>query len=346
MTFALTTRPPVAATPDGAAARGSSGRQDIRRITVGLAVAFAVTAIGLLAVAGPTYAWDPNSFNSSSERELVTLTNQARAAAGLRALKVDATLVSIARWRSKDMIVRNYFSHNIPPSGKMVFSVLDSKGYCYSLAGENIGWNNYPDDVATATIQRQFMGSPDHRANILGKRWDAIGVGAYKGPDGKKMWTVLFADRCGSTAPSPTPKPTPKPTPRPTVRPQATPKPTPRPTSKPTPKPTPAPVVTAASPSPEPSPSAEAVATPAPTPSPTPTDPNGVGIGPGGNGSGSGNGAGNGNGGASGGGPPPGQGGASPAGANSTSMRVVDEPAPPGLFETIVGGVTGFFLGA
>jgi len=27
-------------------------------------------------------------------------------------------------------------------------------------------------------------------------------------------------------------------------------------------------------------------------------------------------------------------------------MRVVDESAPPGLFETIVGDVTGFFLGA
>ena len=41
-----------------------------------------------------------------------------RAAAGLRALRVDSTLTSIARSRSKDMIVRNYFSHSIPPSGK------------------------------------------------------------------------------------------------------------------------------------------------------------------------------------------------------------------------------------
>ena len=65
------------------------------------------------------------------------------------------------------------------------------------MAGENIGWNDYPDDVATAQIQSMFMGSSGHRANILGKAWDRIGIGAYKGADGKKMWTVLFADKCG-----------------------------------------------------------------------------------------------------------------------------------------------------
>jgi uncharacterized protein YkwD len=296
MTFALTTR-------------------TLSRSALGLTLAFTITAIGLLASAGPTYAWDSNSFSSSSERELISLTNQARAARGLRALRVDSTLSSVARWRSKDMIVKGYFSHNIPPSGHMVFSVLDSKGYCYSLAGENIGWNNFSDDVATREIQRMFMGSTTHRSNILNKRWDAIGIGAYKGPTGKKMWTVLFADKCGGTAPKPAATPKPKPAATPKPRPAATPRPTPKATPKPT---------------------------PAPTPTPTPVDTNGLGFGPGGKDD---NVKDNGNGGASGGGPPPGQGGDKPANANSTSMRVVDESVPPGLFETIVGDVTGFYLG-
>jgi outer membrane biosynthesis protein TonB len=72
-----------------------------------------------------------------------------------------------------------------------------------------------------------------------------IGVGAYQGPTGKKMWTVLFADKCGGsgTTPRPTakPKPKPKPTAAPAVRPRATPKPKPKPTPKPTPTPTPTP---------------------------------------------------------------------------------------------------------
>ncbi len=172
-----------------------------------VAIAFGLTSIGLLALPRPALAWTANSFSSASEKQLVSLTNQARASAGLKALKVDSTLVSVARWRSKDMIVRDYFSHTIKGESYNVFHVLDQKGYCYKIAGENIGWNNYPDDVATSTVQRQFMNSSGHRANILGKAWDVIGIGAYKGSDGKKMWTVLFADRCGSTSPAPRPLP-------------------------------------------------------------------------------------------------------------------------------------------
>jgi uncharacterized protein YkwD len=205
-----------------------------RRAPLGVAIAFAVSSVGLLVAPAPTAAWGAGSFSSASESQLVALTNQSRANAGRRALRVDSALTSIARWRSKDMIERNYFSHDIPPSGKRVFAVMSERGYCYNLAGENIGWNTYPDDVATAQIHQMFMNSPSHRENIMGRAWDVIGVGAYKGADGKKMWTVLFADKCG-TAPKPTPKPTPRPTPRPTSRP--TPKPAPRATPRPTPRP-------------------------------------------------------------------------------------------------------------
>ena len=215
-----------------------------------ITLAFAASSVFGLATPSATLAWDAGSASAASEKQLIVLTNRSRAAAGLKALKTDATLTAVARWRSKDMIVRDYFSHDIPGFGK-VFKKLDQKGYCYKVAGENIGWNDYPDDVATAQIHTMFMGSAGHRANILGKSWDVIGVGSYKGSDGKKMWTVLFADKCGSTAVA-TPRPTAKPTPRPTAKPRATPRPTHKATPKPTPRPTPKP-------------------TPSPTPAPTPT---------------------------------------------------------------------------
>jgi uncharacterized protein YkwD len=285
-------------------ARGS------RRVAGLLAIAFAASSVGLLAAPRPADAWSAGQFSSTSEKQLVSLTNRSRAAAGLRALKVDSALTSIARWRSKDMITRNYFSHNIPPAGYNVFHVLDQKHYCYVIAGENIGWNNYPDDVATAVVHNSFMQSPGHRANILNRRWDVIGVGAYKGPTGKKMWTVIFADKCGSSKSSGSggsssggSKATPKPKPKPKA--VATPRPTPKPTPKPT---------------------------PVKTMPPPPTDPPGLVLGPG----------------APFGnldtqppdtGPPPGV-----AANGKSSLRVVD-PAPAGLIETIVGGVTGFYLG-
>ena len=311
-------------------------RRGPRRLVLMVAIAFGVTSLGVLIAPRGALAWSSSTFSSTSERQLLTLTNQARASAGLRALKVDSTLSSLARWRSKDMITRNYFSHNIPPSGYNIFHVLDQKHYCYRIAGENIGWNNYPDNIATAVIQQSFMNSPGHRSNILGKAWDVVGIGAYKGPTGKKMWTVIFADRCGST--SPAPKPTPKPTPRPTPRPTAKPHPTPKPTPRSTPKTQPV-----ATPSPTPSSTPEA--TPVVTEPPIPSDGGGLGNGPGGQGSGNGAGGDNGNGGASGNGPPPGQVRDAAPGTAEASLQVVDPATSPDLFEAVVAGVTGFFFG-
>jgi uncharacterized protein YkwD len=297
-----------------------------------VAMAFLLTSVGLLAAPRTTLAWDANTFSSASESQLVSLTNQARAAYGLKALKVDSKLTAIARSRSKDMIVRDYFSHTILGTNYNVFHILDQSGYCYHIAGENIGWNNYPDDVATNTVQRQFMDSAGHRANILGKSWDVVGIGAYKGPTGKKMWTVVFADRCGTT--TTTPKPTPQPTPRPTVR--------PRPAATPKPPATPKPAAPATP-----------VAPAAPTATPTlasvppillePTD--GLGLGPGGQNGGNGAGTDNGNGGNSGNGTPPGQIRAADPFTAEGSLRVTDPTTPPGLFEAVVGGVTGIFFG-
>jgi uncharacterized protein YkwD len=298
-----------------------------------VALAFSVSTIGLLAHPSPVEAWSANTFNSTAERQLVALTNQARAAAGRRSLRVDSVLTSLARWRSKDMINRGYFSHQIPGGGT-VFDVMQRKGYCFKLAGENIGWNSYPDDIATRAVHEQFMNSSGHRANILGAAWDVIGVGAYKGPTGKKMYTVIFADKCGTTT-KPTPKPTAKPKPRATPKP--TPKATPRPTARATPKPTAAPTPT---PTPTPTPR------PAATMPPEPADPDpggGSGLGPGGQQNGNGNGGEEGNGGSSGNGPPPGQ--ENRPSPPPEGFRAHDPPAEVGLVDSFLGGLAGFLFG-
>lgn len=305
-----------------------------RRLALVVSLCVTATSAIALAIPAPTAAWSENAYSGASESELVALTNQSRAAAGRASLKVSSTLTSIARWRSKDMIKRDYFSHSIPGVGN-VFDVLDDEGYCYRLAGENIGWNNEADDVATARIHALFMDSSSHRSNILGKSWDVIGIGAYQGSDGKKMWTVLFADRAGCGSPSPaTPKPTPKPTakpkPKPTDEPTPRPTRTPRPTAEPT-APTDAPEPTAAStPSatvtPGPS-GAPHVADPEagrsfPPPEPLPTDLDAVDepAGPEG--------------------PGPGDGG-----TDDHGQRILPAADPPSLLEAIVGGVSSLFFG-
>lgn len=284
-----------------------------RRLALLVALAYAVTSLGSFALPRTTLAWDTNTYSSGSETLLISLQNQARASGGRKSLKQDLALRKIARWRSKDMIERNYFSHTIKGTSRNVFWYMQHKyGYCFKLAGENIGtvkWPGASEDDATKWVYEQFMNSDGHRKNIMGKAWDVVAVGAYKGPDDEFMWTVLFADKCGTTVkatPKPTPKPTakPKPTPRPTAKPKpaaATPKPTPKPTPSATPTPSPSP--TASLP---PSPVPRATATPAPTPRPTPRAPE----------------------------VPPGQ------------LRITDPPAGTGLVDSILQSVSAQFFGS
>src|SRR4029079_19057437 len=176
----------------------------------GLPLGIALVAAALIVVGSPTVAlgWDNYSFSAASEGEMLTLINQARAANGLRAYQVGSTLHDVGRWRSKDMYDRDYFSHDIPsPPGGKVFDELHRRGVCYTLAGENIGWNNFPDDAATQTMFNGWMDSPGHRALILSKDFTRIGIGAFKGTGSthpKHLCTGGLIKPCGSSA---TPKP-------------------------------------------------------------------------------------------------------------------------------------------
>jgi hypothetical protein len=247
----------------------------------GVAIVFALVAV--LASTGSAHAWAAGTFSVADEQLLFALTNQDRASAGLNALVDDSYLHSEARWRAKDMADRNYFSHAIPPDGRMVFDYMQADGYCFRVAGENIGLTTYDDSDATTSLEQAFLGSPEHRDNIMGT-WVDMSVGAYQATDGRKLYSVLFSVPCGAAAPTPTPVPAPVATPVPA--PVATPVPAPRSKSTPTPTPTPTPTAaTSASatpsasltPSPSPSaiPTASATITPtaAPSATTTPTEP-------------------------------------------------------------------------
>ena len=188
-----------------------------------------LAAVALAATVGTALAWDAAAFSPGDEQLLFSLTNQDRASGGLNALVNDTYLHKEAEWRAKDMGDQNYFSHAIPPGGSKVFSYMQADGYCFNIAGENIGLSTYSDDSATSRIEVAFMGSTPHRANILGT-WARMGVGAYKAADGRKLYAVLFSIPCGVTVPTPPPAATPVPTDPPA------------PTDEPTPLATPVPV--------------------------------------------------------------------------------------------------------
>ena len=239
---------------------------------IGLSGTALLAAALLVWAPQPTTGWD----QSAAEATLWQLLNGARTNNGLPPLAKHSTLVSLARWRSKDMVDRDYFSHTILGTGYQVYHWYDTNGLSWSSGGENIGYNNgFSDADSPVKINEGFMNSSGHRANMLNPNWSHGGVGAY-GEDGVfwgtkvrniRMYTELFIKL--KTAPAPTPAPTPvPPAPTPPPPPPATPKP-PAPTPAPTPKPV-APKPTAA-PTPRQVPLETATATPVPTPSETPS---------------------------------------------------------------------------
>ncbi|BCG59837.1 CAP domain-containing protein [Paenibacillus sp. URB8-2] len=112
------------------------------------------------------------SDSSSYIKEVIALVNQERGKAGLAPLSALDSLNKVAAAKATDMRSNNYFSHTSPTYGSP-FDMMSSFGVTYSYAGENIAMGQRtPEEVMTA-----WMNSPGHKANILSKNFNYIGVG-------------------------------------------------------------------------------------------------------------------------------------------------------------------------
>ena len=118
------------------------------------------------------------------ERDILILTNEARAAHGRPSLQRVGTIDGIARSHSEDMLSKGYFSHDSPsglgPTDRALRAGYPcDKGSSYGLA-ENIFTISGIHRLTTETakqIVNGWMTSPGHRANILDYSYGQIGVG-------------------------------------------------------------------------------------------------------------------------------------------------------------------------
>jgi uncharacterized protein YkwD len=127
------------------------------------------------------------------ESIVLDLTNEARVQAGLPALSDDSRLGDLARSRSQDMGIRNYFAHT-DPDGRDLFDFLAKLGSAYSSAGENIAMNTAAPSQTGRTAFSGWMGSAGHKANILRPTFGRLGVGVYRTVAGKTYLTQVFAN--------------------------------------------------------------------------------------------------------------------------------------------------------
>ena len=143
------------------------------------------------AAAAPVAAVAPVAL-TSQEAEFLAGLNAERVRAGLPPLELDPILVNAARYRSADMAARHYFSHT-SPEGTTVFDLLDSWGFSYAWAGENLARNNYSDAEAVSVSLGELMASQPHRENILNPHYTRIGVGYANDGSGMHYLTTVFA---------------------------------------------------------------------------------------------------------------------------------------------------------
>lgn len=148
-----------------------------------LVVLLALAAIGVQGGVSPAAAAEPGV-----ETQLLSLTNAARARAGLPALQSSSTLVSVARTWSGSMAAKNALAHN---------PRLASQVSGWSLLGENVGMGG-----SAAQVQSLFMASSGHRANILNPKFNRVGIGVVKGSGGMLWFTIDFIQKAGVSSAS------------------------------------------------------------------------------------------------------------------------------------------------
>ncbi|MFD0142822.1 MULTISPECIES: CAP domain-containing protein [unclassified Streptomyces] len=127
----------------------------------------------------------PRPAGGGEAEEVVRLVNVERAAAGCKALTVDADLTEAAQDYTDDMAATGNFSHT-GTDGSQPQDRIEAAGYTWSRSGENIA----KGQADAAAVMDAWMHSPGHRANILNCGFTEIGVGVST--DGGPWWTQDF----------------------------------------------------------------------------------------------------------------------------------------------------------
>lgn len=133
------------------------------------------------------------SVNIASQ-DLLQLTNQRRADAGLAPLQLNNQLAAAAENKAQDMFAKDYWAH-FGPNGETPWDFIRAAGYQYVYAGENLarGFSSSSDVV------NAWMASPDHRANMLSSHYTDVGFAVEQGRLPGDSSTVLVVEMFGST---------------------------------------------------------------------------------------------------------------------------------------------------
>lgn len=107
---------------------------------------------------------------------LVELANEDRNGNALGVLTINPILTAAAQAKANDMATKGYFAH-VSPDGVDSWYWFKQSGYTFLYAGENLAVD-FSDSVE---VERAWMNSPTHRANILNGYFTQIGIATAQG---------------------------------------------------------------------------------------------------------------------------------------------------------------------
>lgn len=132
--------------------------------------------LAAMGMAGIMLCWSAFSQTavSRAERELFASINQARRAQGLAPLRWDESLAAAARRHAEVMAEHGSVQHGFEGEPSLVVRVKQ--------AGARFGWlaENVAQGPTPGFVHVQFMQSPRHRANVLDRDMDSIGIGVVE----------------------------------------------------------------------------------------------------------------------------------------------------------------------
>jgi uncharacterized protein YkwD len=127
---------------------------------------------------------------SAADQSLLAAVNKARAAAGLAALSIDASLETAAHAHTQDLLDNGAFTHDFIKDGTSYpFQTWIGWYYHGTCAGENLALGQPTLDSAYAV--QLWLNSPGHRANMLSSSYRTIGV-ALQAKNGSTIATTDF----------------------------------------------------------------------------------------------------------------------------------------------------------
>lgn len=122
---------------------------------------------------------DPNYVKAEPVRpttaEILRLVNEERKLVGVKPLKTTEILQNSAHYKSKDMALRDYYSHEDPDTGlKNGMIKAGELGARCSLVGENLAHGYHKD--ASKTVVAAWKASPTHYKNMIDPTFTHTGI--------------------------------------------------------------------------------------------------------------------------------------------------------------------------